>query len=137
MIGRDRFHLEEHTEVLWASRTRRPCPGSTQCPAVTICAAALAYQPVQVTEYFSFCVQYPCPAASALGGTRMEPLTPPQPAARLVPYAGAAPDALELPAVDWHDIHPQDVLWSDLLNALRLNIGRTVYEQVLCPPIRP
>ncbi|HYU26908.1 MAG TPA: hypothetical protein VEO74_16980 [Thermoanaerobaculia bacterium] len=63
--------------------------------------------------------------------------TPPQPAARLVPYAGAAPDAPELPAVDWHDIHPQDVLWSDLLNALRLNIGRTVYEQVLCPPIRP
>jgi hypothetical protein len=63
--------------------------------------------------------------------------TPPAQSARLVPKAGAAPDAPEYSVVDWHAIHPQDVLWSDLLNALRMNIGRTMYEQVLCPPFVP
>jgi hypothetical protein len=63
--------------------------------------------------------------------------TPPSQASRLVPKAGAAPDAPTYPDVDWHAIHPQDALWSDLLNGLRMNIGRTMYEQVLCPPFVP
>ncbi len=61
------------------------------------------------------------------------PLTQP---ARLVPKAGAAPDAPEYAEVGWHAIHPQET-WSGLLNALRMNIGRTMYEQVLCPPFVP
>jgi hypothetical protein len=63
--------------------------------------------------------------------------TPPAPSARLVPKGGAAPGAPEYAAVDWHAVHPQDALWSDLLNALRMNVGRTMYEQALCPPFIP
>jgi hypothetical protein len=63
--------------------------------------------------------------------------TPIATSARLVPKAGAAADAPEYPQVDWHSIHPQEVLWSDLLNGLRMNIGRTMYEAVLCPPFVP
>jgi hypothetical protein len=39
--------------------------------------------------------------------------------------------------VAWQAIHPQTALWSDLLDAIRLNIGRTAYEEVLCPPVNP
>lgn len=60
--------------------------------------------------------------------------TPPAQVARLVPKPGAAAGAPAYDAVGWDSIHPQEELWSDLLNALRMNIGRTVYEQVLCPP---
>jgi hypothetical protein len=63
--------------------------------------------------------------------------TPLASSARLVPKAGAAPDAPEYPQVDWHSIHPQEALWSDLLNGLRMNIGRTMYEAALCPPFVP
>ena len=62
--------------------------------------------------------------------------TPPAQSTRLVPKAGAAPDADAYSEVAWNDIHPQTALWSGLLNAIRLNIGRTAYEEVLCPPIR-
>ncbi|HEV7427328.1 MAG TPA: hypothetical protein VGQ46_13260 [Thermoanaerobaculia bacterium] len=62
--------------------------------------------------------------------------TPPAQSARLVPKAGAAPGAAEYAEVAWNSIHPT-ALWSDLLNALRLNIGRTAYEEVLCPPFKP
>ena len=57
--------------------------------------------------------------------------------ARLVPKAGAAPNAPEYSEVDWQTIHPQEALWSDLLNGLRMNIGRTMYEAILCPPFHP
>jgi hypothetical protein len=63
--------------------------------------------------------------------------TPPASSARLVPKAGAAPDAPEYSEVDWHAIHPPEALWSDLLNALRMNVGRTMHEQALCPPFVP
>jgi hypothetical protein len=63
--------------------------------------------------------------------------TPPAQSARLVPKAGAAPGAPEYAEVAWSAIHSQTALWSDLLNAIRLNIGRTVYEEVLCPPFHP
>lgn len=59
---------------------------------------------------------------------------PPDPDTRLVPFAGAAPSAPSYPEVDWHSIHPSEELWSDLLNSLRLNIGRTAYDRILCPP---
>jgi hypothetical protein len=61
---------------------------------------------------------------------------PPAAAARLVPRAGAAAGAPEYPEVEWHSIHPQETLWSELLNQLRLDVGRTVAEQALCPPAR-
>ncbi len=63
--------------------------------------------------------------------------TPPSASARLVPKPGASPDAPEYSEVDWTSIHPQAALWSDLLNALRLNVGRTMHEQALCPPFVP
>jgi hypothetical protein len=56
---------------------------------------------------------------------------------RLVPKAGAALGAPEYAEVSWASIHPQQALWSDLLNAIRLNIGRTAYEEILCPPFHP
>lgn len=59
---------------------------------------------------------------------------PPTPAARLVPRAGAATGAPAYPEVTWQSIHPQAELYSDLLNQIRLDIGRSVYDQTLCPP---
>lgn len=63
--------------------------------------------------------------------------TPPAQSARLVPKAGAAPGADEYAEVAWNDIHSSTALWSDLLNAIRLNIGRTAYEEIFCPPFHP
>lgn len=60
--------------------------------------------------------------------------TPPAPEARRVPRAGAVAGAPSYPEVEWHSIHPQETLWSELLNQLRLDVGRTVAEQILCPP---
>jgi hypothetical protein len=57
--------------------------------------------------------------------------TPPSSADRLVPWAGAAPGSPSYPDVTWDDIHAQD---SELLNLLRLNIGRTTYDRTICPP---
>jgi hypothetical protein len=59
---------------------------------------------------------------------------PPAVETRLVPFAGAAPGTAAYPEVDWTLIHPQDALWSELLNRLRLNIGRSAYDRLLCPP---
>ena len=59
---------------------------------------------------------------------------PPAMETRLVPFAGAAPGAPSYSTVSWDSIHPQAALWSELLNKIRLNIGRTVYELNLCPP---
>jgi hypothetical protein len=60
--------------------------------------------------------------------------TPPAIETRLVPRAGAAAGVAPWTAVDWRSIHPANVLWSDLLNALRLEAGRGPYDKVLCPP---
>ena len=56
---------------------------------------------------------------------------------RLVPKAGAALTTTTYPSVTWQSIHPQNTLWSELLNQLRLNPGRGMAEPVLCPPIKP
>ena len=59
--------------------------------------------------------------------------TPPSTETRLVPFAGALSGA-EYPEVEYATIHPSSAVWSTLLNALRLDIGRTAYERVFCPP---
>jgi len=53
---------------------------------------------------------------------------------RLVPRPGAASGSPSYPEVDWTTIHPQTAVWSDLLNQLRLDIGRGPYDRMLCPP---
>lgn len=63
--------------------------------------------------------------------------TPPAVAARLVPLPGAAPGTAAYPEVDWQLIHPQEALWSELLNKLRLDVGRGIYDRTLCPPVNP
>ena len=62
---------------------------------------------------------------------------PPSAAARLVPLPGAAPGTASYPQVTWQSIHPATELWSELLNALRLNVGRSPHEITLCPPFEP
>lgn len=59
---------------------------------------------------------------------------PPASETRLVPFAGAASGSPEYPTVDWSAIHPQSSVYSQLLNTLRLDVGRSAYERVLCPP---
>jgi hypothetical protein len=63
--------------------------------------------------------------------------TPPARETRLVPYPGAAPNSQSYSQVGWHQIHPTTAVWSDLLNKLRLDIGRTMYDRLLCPPFWP
>jgi hypothetical protein len=62
---------------------------------------------------------------------------PPADAARFVPYAGVAPGGPSYPQVSWTSVHPQAALWSDLLNAIRLNPSRSAYDILLCPPASP
>jgi hypothetical protein len=59
---------------------------------------------------------------------------PPSQAARLVPFAGAASGTPSYPQVTWTSVHPSSTLGSDLLSALRLDIGRGPYDRQLCPP---
>lgn len=54
---------------------------------------------------------------------------------RLVPFAGAASTLGSYPQVAWSSVHPTTTLWSDLLNALRLNTGRGPEDRTLCPPM--
>ena len=60
--------------------------------------------------------------------------TPPARAARLVPYPGAADANASYPAVTWQSVHPRSELHSKLLEALRLDVGRTISQPLLCPP---
>lgn len=59
---------------------------------------------------------------------------PPSAATRMVPYPGAASGAPSYSEVTWAAVHPQQALWSDLLAALRIDVGRTMTDQLLCPP---
>jgi hypothetical protein len=63
-------------------------------------------------------------------------VTPPAREERLIPRAGAASSTATYAEVEWQAVHPQATLWSDLLNALRLDVGRGPYDRVLCPPIK-
>ena len=62
---------------------------------------------------------------------------PPSASARLIPQPGAAPGAGSYSQVSWSSVHPTSTLWSELLTALRLNVGRSLEEIALCPPSRP
>ena len=52
---------------------------------------------------------------------------------RLVPFAGAVGGA-EYPSVAYTTVHPTSAVYSPLLNKLRLDVGRTAFERVFCPP---
>lgn len=56
--------------------------------------------------------------------------TPPAEEARLVPRAANPASFAE---VSWSLVHPNDQIWSDLLNGLRLNVGRGPYNRLICP----
>lgn len=60
--------------------------------------------------------------------------TPPARARRLVPYPGAADANASYPAVTWQSVHPQREVYSELLSGLRLDVGRTISQPLLCPP---
>jgi hypothetical protein len=62
--------------------------------------------------------------------------SPPAREARLVPFAGA-PSGTTVPQVSWTSVHPSGAITSDLLSRLRLEPGRSLYDRVLCPPVKP
>jgi hypothetical protein len=57
---------------------------------------------------------------------------PPARETRLVPRAGA-PSA-SVPQVSWSSVHPQTAIASELLNRLRMDTGRSLYDRTICPP---
>lgn len=57
---------------------------------------------------------------------------PPAEETRFVPRA-ANPAAFD--EVSWDLVHPNAAVWSDLLDGLRLNVGRGPYNRLLCPGI--
>lgn len=61
--------------------------------------------------------------------------TPPSAATRMVPRAGAASSAPSYPQITWQSVHPQGAVWSDLLNKIRLDVGRGPYDRTICPPL--
>jgi len=61
---------------------------------------------------------------------------PPDRASRLVPRAGA-PSGTTVPQVSWTSVHPSSSVDSVLLNRLRLEPGRSLYDRILCPPFHP
>lgn len=60
--------------------------------------------------------------------------TPPAKETRLVPFAGA-PSGTTVPEVTWTSVHPS--VSSPLLTSLRMEPGRSLYDRVLCPPVKP
>jgi hypothetical protein len=56
---------------------------------------------------------------------------PPAREARLVPRAGTASN------VSWTTVHPSNAVDSVLLNSLRLEPGRSLYDRTICPPVEP
>lgn len=61
---------------------------------------------------------------------------PPAREARLVPRAGA-PSGTTVPQATWSSVHPSTTVTSELLSRLRLEPGRSLYDRVLCPPVKP
>ncbi len=56
--------------------------------------------------------------------------------ARLVPRAGA-PSGTTVPQITWTSVHPSSAVTSELLNRLRFEPGRSLYDRVICPPVQP
>lgn len=61
--------------------------------------------------------------------------SPPAREARLVPRAGA-PSGTTVPTVSWSTVHPTQAIYSELLNRLRMDAGRSLYDRTICPPVR-
>ena len=61
---------------------------------------------------------------------------PPARESRLVPRAGA-PSGTTVPQVSWTSVHPSSSVDSVLLNRLRMEPGRSLYDRTLCPPLEP
>lgn len=59
--------------------------------------------------------------------------SPPAREARLVPRAGA-PSGTSVPQVTWTSVHPTASVTSELLNRLRMEPGRSLYDRIICPP---
>ena len=62
--------------------------------------------------------------------------SPPARETRLVPRAGA-PSGTSVPQVTWTSVHPSGAITSELLNRLRFEPGRSLYDRVICPPVQP
>jgi hypothetical protein len=60
--------------------------------------------------------------------------SPPAREARLVPRAGA-PSGISVPTVSWTSVHPTTTTSSALLNALRMEPGRSLHDRTICPPV--
>lgn len=56
---------------------------------------------------------------------------PPAREARFVPRAGTASN------VSWTSVHPSSAVDSVLLNRLRMEPGRSLYDRTICPPVEP
>jgi hypothetical protein len=61
---------------------------------------------------------------------------PPARDTRLVPRAGA-PSGITVPQVSWTSVHPAADVTSELLNRLRFEPGRSLYDRTICPPVKP
>lgn len=61
--------------------------------------------------------------------------SPPAREARLVPRAGA-PSGTSVPQVSWSTVHPTSAVSSELLTRLRLDVGRSLYDRTICPPMQ-
>ena len=59
--------------------------------------------------------------------------SPPARETRLVPRAGA-PSGTTVPQVTWSSVHPTTTIYSELLNRLRMEPGRSLYDRIICPP---
>jgi hypothetical protein len=62
--------------------------------------------------------------------------SPPASETRLVPRAGA-PAGSTVPQVTWTSVHPSGAITSELLNRLRFEPVRSLYDRVICPPVTP
>ena len=59
---------------------------------------------------------------------------PPARETRLVPRTASG---VSVPQVSWTSVHPSNVVTSELLNRLRFEPGRSLYDRVICPPVKP
>lgn len=55
---------------------------------------------------------------------------PPAREARLVP----SPSGATVPQASWSSVHPSNAIYSELLNRLRMDVGRSLYDRTICPP---
>ncbi|MDP9190199.1 MAG: hypothetical protein M3P06_00665 [Acidobacteriota bacterium] len=60
--------------------------------------------------------------------------TPPDLETRLVPNAGP-PSGTSVPTVSWTSVHPSTTTYSELLNGLRMEPGRSLHDRTICPPV--